>query len=106
VRAACYHRSFSIPDSCRYATMPGHRWLISAIATLFARVLVARAGAGEQILTDKLHHLRSGTVREWADFPEEAEAKSLILKFQARTNATEQTLRLRQRDVKQTWSVR
>jgi len=73
---------------------------------LSALGLVQSTFAGELVLTSKLHHLRSGAAREWADFPEEAEAKSLILKFQARANATEQTLRLRQRDVKQTWSVR
>lgn len=62
--------------------------------------------AGEQVLTAKLHYLRSGTVREWADFPEKAESKDLRLTFSAMTNATEYTLRIRHRDVKQTWKVR
>lgn len=64
------------------------------------------ASAGEQVLTDKLHHLRSGAVREWADFPEGAEGAELRLTFPSRASATEQTLRLRQRDIKQTWVVR
>src|SRR5437899_7722404 len=64
------------------------------------------ANAAEQVLTEKLHHLRSGAVREWADFPEQAEAAELRLTFPSRTNGTEQTLRVRHRDIKQTWSVR
>lgn len=68
---------------------------------------IGRPGhAAEQVLTEKLHHLRSGTTREWADFPEQAEAAELRLTFPSRINATEQTLRVRHRDVKQTWSVR
>ncbi len=65
----------------------------------------APINAAEQVLTPKLHHLRSGAVREWADLPEEAEAKELRLTFPAKANATEHTLRLRHRDVKQTWKV-
>jgi hypothetical protein len=63
------------------------------------------ADAAELVLTGKLHHLRSGEVREWADFPEQADATHLYLEFQARVNPTEQTLRLRHRDVKQTWKL-
>ncbi|HTI49416.1 MAG TPA: hypothetical protein VL475_00640, partial [Planctomycetaceae bacterium] len=65
-----------------------------------------RAGAAERVLTPKLHHLRSGAVREWADFPEQAEAAELRLSFAAKANPAEQTLRLRHRDVKQTWKLR
>ncbi|MGE5190952.1 MAG: CehA/McbA family metallohydrolase [Deltaproteobacteria bacterium] len=68
--------------------------------------VVGAAAADERVLTAKLHHLRSGAVREWADFPEQAEAAELRLTFPAKANAAEQTLRLRHRDVKQTWKVR
>jgi hypothetical protein len=61
--------------------------------------------AKELILDPKLHHLRFGNVREWSDFPEQAEGPSLVVRFQAEVNATEQTLRLRQQDVRQTWKV-
>jgi hypothetical protein len=64
------------------------------------------ARAAEQVLTAKLHHLRSGAVREWADFPDQAEAADLRLTFTSRANAADQTLRLRHRDVKQTWKLR
>lgn len=62
--------------------------------------------AGEQVLTAKMHHLRSGSVREWTDFPEQAEGAELRLTFPSPANVAEQTLRLRHRDVKQTWKVR
>jgi hypothetical protein len=54
----------------------------------------------------KLHHLRAGNVREWSHFPAEAEGSALTVKFAAKVNSAEQTLRLRQQDVKQTWKVR
>jgi hypothetical protein len=63
------------------------------------------AGAAERVLTDRLHHLRSGAVREWADFAEEAEGRTLRLTFESQANAGESTLRLRHRDVKQTWKL-
>ena len=53
-----------------------------------------------------MHHLRSGTQREWEEFAPDAEATELVVSFKAGANATEHTLRLRQHDVKQTWQVR
>src|SRR5262245_54665382 len=58
------------------------------------------APAAERVLTPKLHHLRSGAVREWADFPEQADAADVRLSFAAKANPAQQTLRLRHRDVK------
>ena len=58
------------------------------------------------MLTARLHHLRSGPIREWADFPEQAEAAELRLTFTSTVNAGKRTLRVRHRDVKQTWKVR
>ncbi len=70
-------------------------------------ILQADAVRAEQrILEAKLKHLRVGTQREWADFPELPDAESLVLKFDSHKNQTEQTLKLRQQDVKQTWRVR
>src|SRR5439155_876942 len=43
--------------------------------------------------------------REWSDFPAEAEGSALTVKFRAKANIAEHTLRLRQQDVKQTWKV-
>lgn len=61
--------------------------------------------AGERALDDRLHHLRQGEQREWSDFPVQAEGPSLDIRFRAEANAAEQTLRLRQQDVRQTWKV-
>src|SRR5438552_4184681 len=72
---------------------------------LAAFLYPAAAVAAPTVLDAKLHHLRAGAEREWADFPAEAEGPSLTVKFRAAKNATEQTLRLRQQDVKQTWKV-
>ncbi|HUR53193.1 MAG TPA: CehA/McbA family metallohydrolase [Gemmataceae bacterium] len=63
------------------------------------------AAAGPLVIDARLHHLRSGAEREWSDFPAAAEGPRLSAAFQARANAGEHTLRLRQRDVKQTWKV-
>ncbi|VTR92990.1 hypothetical protein : Uncharacterized protein OS=Planctomyces maris DSM 8797 GN=PM8797T_17112 PE=4 SV=1 [Gemmata massiliana] len=65
----------------------------------------AQVGAGPLVVDARLHHLRAGTQREWADFPAESEGATLTTKFRAKANAGEQTLRLRQQDVKQTWKV-
>ncbi|MCA9208268.1 MAG: hypothetical protein KDA55_07930, partial [Planctomycetales bacterium] len=61
--------------------------------------------AEPRTLDDRLLHLRNGESREWADFAESPDADSLTVAFQAEANSTEQTLRLRQQDVKQAWRV-
>ncbi len=66
----------------------------------------AGRAAEPQVLTDRLHHLRAGEQREWSEFPEQAEAAFLELKFAGKKQAGEQTLALRQQDVKQAWQVR
>lgn len=53
-----------------------------------------------------MHHLRSGSGREWADFPAQAEGSELTLSFQSSSNPAERTLRLRHRDLRQRWLVR
>jgi len=61
--------------------------------------------AAEIIRDANVHHLRSGTTREWADFPAEAEGPVVTFRFRSKANTTEHTLRLRQQDVKQNWRV-
>ncbi len=56
-------------------------------------------------ILSEMQHLRSGPVREWSDFPEEAKDQRLDITFSAKANATEATLLLRQQDVKQAWLV-
>ena len=59
----------------------------------------------EQSLTTRMHHLRADGPREWAEFPEKPEGPALRLNFRAAANKIESSLRLRQRDVKETWRV-
>ena len=61
--------------------------------------------AGERVLDSQRHHLRLGEEREWSEFPETPEAAELNLDFTANGIAGETTLRLKHRDVKQTWSL-
>jgi hypothetical protein len=75
------------------------------MCVLFCLLCVSSAQAEERTLAGKLHHLRAGDVREWSEFPGKAEADGLTIKFTAKQNATAQTLRLRQQDIKQTWQV-
>jgi hypothetical protein len=63
------------------------------------------APALDLLITGRMHHLRSGAQREWAEFPERAEGTELVLTLQAKANQTERTLRLRHRDLKQPWRV-
>ena len=73
------------------------------LAGLFAVPDLLRA---DEVLDPKMHHLRSGEEREWSEFPEAAEGKRLDVNFATRANTAEKTLRLRHRDVKQTWDVK
>jgi hypothetical protein len=83
--------------------------LIRARAILLSLVLVGclvdAPMAAQQVLKPGLHHVRTSTEREWNDFPENAEQPKLVVRFEAKNNQAEQTLRLRQQDVKQPWRV-
>jgi hypothetical protein len=61
--------------------------------------------AADLVVSDRMHHLRSKPDREWAEFPEKAEGTELVLAFDAKPNEAAHTLRLRHRDLKQSWRV-
>ena len=74
----------------------------ASILLLFACFLAAlRPAAADLPITARMHHLRSGQEREWAEFPPQAEGAELRLEFDAPRNPSEWTLRLRHRDIKQ-----
>ena len=50
-------------------------------------------------------HLRSGTEREWLEFPETPHGQHFETVFPAKQNSAEWTLLIRQQDVKQSWRV-
>ncbi len=57
------------------------------------------------VIEPKLLHLRSGVEREWSEFPETPHGQRLDVTFASTKNTTEQTLFVRQQDVKQAWNV-
>ena len=59
----------------------------------------------EHLLDSGWHHLRNSGAREWSDFPQKAENTSLVVSFPSRNNLTENTLSLRQYDVKLNWRI-
>ena len=63
-------------------------------------------GEDPLVIEDAMVHLRSGQDREWATFPEQCQAASLVRSFDAKANANPWTLSIRQQDVKQSWEVR
>lgn len=67
--------------------------------------LASTVTATEQVLDPERHHIRFGEAREWSEFPLQAEAAEFTVDFTATAVAHETTLRLRHRDVKQTWTV-
>ena len=75
-----------------------------ALACLLAGPRQGPPAAGIE-LSGRMHHLRSGGAREWADFPVDAEGAALVLPFDSTANTSERTLRLRHRDVKQAWRL-
>ena len=81
-----------------------HWQVMKPPACLFVLLLAALGAA--PVIDGDMHHIRSGTEREWETFPETAEGRKLVVHFDASQNPAEQTLRLRQRDVKQVWRVR
>ena len=84
--------------------MPGWPEVLRLIL-LFLVFQSVSANTADHVITERMHHLRSGAVREWSAFPERAEGTQLVLAFRAQSNQREQTLRLRHRDLKQAWRV-
>ncbi len=83
------------------------RPILSGVVCVVTLVMAGlqSASAADLVITARMHHLRSGADREWAEFPVNAEGRELVLAFPAKANQAEQTLRLRHRDLKQPWLV-
>jgi hypothetical protein len=84
---------------CRYLRTAG-------FAIAFTAIFASGRDSPGQTLDPAMHHLRSGEMREWDDFPQQAEGRERVVRFAGSKNESPQTLRLRQRDVKQVWRVR
>jgi hypothetical protein len=70
-------------------------------------LLICFTGAASaQVLDSRMHHLRSGTEAEWAEFEGSVpEGKRLDFRFTSQPNKEETTLFIRQIDVKLDWNV-
>jgi hypothetical protein len=68
--------------------------------------LVAASARAGGVIDARMHHLRWGEGREWAEFPAKAEGAEYVVTFDARAGDAERTLRIRHRDLKQVWTVR
>jgi hypothetical protein len=76
------------------------------ISLVAAFVSQGRTASGQaQVLESAWLHIRNADPREWAEFAEVAQQTHLVAHFTSRPNASEQTLSLRQYDVKLTWKV-
>ncbi len=75
------------------------------ILALALCLLAGETTSRRRLLDGTLHHLRSGSEKEWSEFPDSPAGNHLALNFIAEANRKEQTLRLRQRDVKENWGV-
>lgn len=74
--------------------------------TLTLVLLTPLSAVGKaRILKEGMHHLRAEGPREWLNFPKKPLGAALEVPFVAKVNQTEQTLCLRQQDVKQQWQV-
>lgn len=82
--------------------------LLTVVAELMLTTLLCGGDSSipeRRVIEPKLLHLRSGVEREWSEFPEACEARRLEVTFASQKNAAEQTLFVRQQDVKQAWNV-
>ncbi|MFM8468601.1 MAG: CehA/McbA family metallohydrolase [Limisphaerales bacterium] len=78
--------------------------LIPVLLVLFAALLPLRAQV--RVLDAAQYHLGTEGFPEWQEFVgKKPHGRMLEVRFEAQANATEQTLLLRQRDVKQGWQV-
>lgn len=78
---------------------------IALAAIVLVLQINATCSAAERVLDSRMHHLRSGEEREWAEFPEQAEGKAWTFAFTLDRADAPCTLRLRHRDVKQKWRL-
>ena len=83
-----------------------HAGRIIAPGLLFVLTLTAGAANSFSVLDDKFHYLGTAGDPEWQEFAGKTpDGRRLDLKFTARANTNENTLFIRQRDVKLDWGV-
>ncbi|MCH9022365.1 MAG: hypothetical protein IID32_06340, partial [Planctomycetes bacterium] len=81
------------------------RVMCSLLTLILVFCATTHANEGWTMLDGELHHLRIDGPREWTEFPEQSEGDHLETSFSSKKNEAAWTLRLRQQDVKQSWTV-
>lgn len=84
--------------------MPG-KFKILIILLFLHQVFVGEANAQKQVLDSSMHNVRIGDKPEWEEFNNRSFLKELTIKFTGNENLSEQTLQLRQYEVKQSWQI-
>jgi len=72
---------------------------------LISALIWGSAHAQRQVLDTKMHNLRLGSAREWADFPAHVRDSQLIIYFDVKDTVSSGSIELRQFEVKQIWEV-
>jgi hypothetical protein len=103
--AATPHPACTPTGPLRVRFLPFLLLALVSVSPAHDSVSTAQVSVSQRLVDDKLHHLRAGDVREWSEFPEQAEGPRLVVRFRSEANAAQQTLRLYQYDVKQPWRV-
>ncbi|MDO6438631.1 CehA/McbA family metallohydrolase [Cyclobacterium sp. 1_MG-2023] len=69
-------------------------------------LLLENSYGQEIIISSGMHHLRFGEQQEWSDFPKKAAGDRLEIPFALENTDGNQTLQIRQQDVKHAWQVK
>jgi len=82
-----------------------NKFLMLNLLVILQLVFISESIAQKQILDKAMHTIRAGDKPEWDEFKNQSPLKQLTIKFEGRENLSEQTLQIRQYDVKQSWQV-
>ncbi len=78
---------------------------VTVVGFVCLLLATSQAAAQVHVLEERMLHLRVSGTPEWSEFPQQPDAAALELEFEAQANDRQQTLSLRQQDVKQRWQV-
>ena len=81
-----------------------HRTIINLSCIVLLLLFVVAGFSQSRVLDNKMYHLRVTDQPEWSGFPG-VSGKQLVIRFDAQQNPVENTLKLRQEDVKQNWRI-
>lgn len=92
-------------NSFKMANRFSRRFIPLIFKSILLLFLAVNTKAQSHGLDSAMHLLRTGAQAEWDEFNGQDFSKELTIKFASLQNAEEQTLQLRQYEVKQSWQV-